>query len=543
MFDLNGVMVGVLVGSGAAPVTLNTLVPSTSFQNGVTVSGSLSGATATSTIACNIPGITVNSAARTYSGTPYTTGAIANAFRETYPGATNSPNDTPITVAAAAVPNSGNLVAAWLAEDLVTAGLGNLATVGTAGTSPWVDRINGIQALTGGGVTKLKTNAEGTFPSVWFNGTYLTAGQNATLLAAINSKSYTIYAIMKNLVAASTASIICTSSTSNLFFQMDGSNLGHALSLVQFTPAQGTSLFMAGIKGSFTGGGTDGTWVSDNHTIINGCAVNGSPGAMRAATAGSDIFLGGQAGAAGKFELLELYVYSGCNTFAHDIQFEKYRCDKYGKTYPWAGQSYFPVIAGDSISNGTLCDNWSVATPKIVADNLGLGFGQWINASTPAISAASLLLKDTIYLAGLPAQIGINTKIHEFEFVNGLTHSQNSAQIAATQQNICGLYKSQGFTKVILGTTTDYGNRTNTGANSKAAFCAALAALPAGTYDYLNNIHLDSTVGVDGAAPNAGSNTYFADTIAHPTGHANFPTVQSGAPYLAALISAAFVAA
>jgi hypothetical protein len=528
-------------GSGSAPITLNTLTFSTTLQNGVATSGFIIGATIGSTIACNIPGIIVNSGARTYAGTPYTTGAIANGTVETLAGATNNNNPSPFTVAATALPLPGSLVAAWLAEDLQAAGVGNLGTVG--GANPWVDRINGIQGLTGAGVTKLKTNAEGTFPSVWFNGTYLTAGQNATLLAAINSKTYTIYAIVKNLLANGNASIICTSGTNNFFFTADGINIGSSAGTVPFLPAQGTNLFSVGMRGSFTGGGTDGRWASDNHTIINGCAANGNASPLRAATAASDVFIGGQGGAAGKMEILELYVYSVNCTHAQDIQFEKYRCDKYGKAYPWAGLSYVPVIAGDSISNGTLCDSWAVATPKIIADNLGLGFGQWILAATPAISAQSLLLKDAVTLAGLPAQIGIPTKIHQFEFVNNLQVGQNSAQTVITHQNICALYKSQGFTKVILGSTIDYGNRTNVGVNSKAAFVAGLIALPAGTYDYFTPLHADATIGVDGTAPNAGSNTYFADSISHPSGHANFPTVQSGAPYLASMMSNAFAAA
>lgn len=540
-----GLLPGVVAYNAAgASVTLGTLTLSGSLQNGVSTSGTIIGATLGSTITCNIPGITVNSAARTYSGTPYTTGAIANGLVEALAGATNTPNSNPFTVAATDIPAAASRVAAWYAEDLVTAGLGNNATIGTPGVSPWVDRINGISAVIGTGTPKLKTNAEGTFPSVLFSAAYLTAGQNATLMAAINSKTYTIYVVAKNLLTASTASFVCTSGTSNLFFKADGANLGtFSASSVPFTPTDGTSLFTAGLKGSFTGGGTDGTWVSDNHTIVNGCAVNGTAAALKAATAASDFFIGGQAGATGKYELLELHIYPTCCTYADDIQFHKYVCDKYGKPYPWAALSYVPVLAGDSITNGTLCDTWSVSTPKIVADNLGLTWGQWINASTPAISAASLLLKDAIYLAGLPAQIGITTKIHEFEFVNALTHGANSAQTVTAQQNICNMYRGFGFNKIVLGTTLDYGNRTNTGANSKSAFCAGLAALPAGTYDLLNPLHTDTNIGIDGAAPNTAiATTYFADNIAHPSGHAGWPGVQSGSYVLAGLMSTALAA-
>jgi hypothetical protein len=89
---------------GSATITLNTLTLSGSLQIGTATSGTISGATAGSTITGNIPGITVNSAARTYSGTPTGSAAtIANGLVETLAGATNTPNNSSITVAAAAV--------------------------------------------------------------------------------------------------------------------------------------------------------------------------------------------------------------------------------------------------------------------------------------------------------------------------------------------------------------------------------------------------------------------------------------------------------
>lgn len=88
---------------GASAVTLGTLTLSGTLQIGTAASGTIIGATAGSTITGNIPGITINSAARTYSGTP--TGSaqtISNGLVETLAGATNTPNSSAITVAAAA---------------------------------------------------------------------------------------------------------------------------------------------------------------------------------------------------------------------------------------------------------------------------------------------------------------------------------------------------------------------------------------------------------------------------------------------------------
>ncbi|WP_156680074.1 hypothetical protein [Sphingomonas profundi] len=80
---------------------LVALTPSTDFIQGVAVSGTLTGAKAGSTITSNIPGITVDSPNRTYSGTPTGSGTIANAFVETLAGYGGSPYPTPVTVEAA----------------------------------------------------------------------------------------------------------------------------------------------------------------------------------------------------------------------------------------------------------------------------------------------------------------------------------------------------------------------------------------------------------------------------------------------------------
>lgn len=81
--------------------TLAALSLSGSLQMGVVASGSILGATAGSSIVSNIPGVAINSALRTYSGTP--TGSaqtIANGLVETLAGATGSPKSSSIVVAA-----------------------------------------------------------------------------------------------------------------------------------------------------------------------------------------------------------------------------------------------------------------------------------------------------------------------------------------------------------------------------------------------------------------------------------------------------------
>lgn len=84
-----------------APV-LGSLSLSASLMIGTAVSGSIIGASAGSTITGNIPGITINSGARTFTGTPTGSAAtIANGLVETLAGATNSPRSNAVTVTAA----------------------------------------------------------------------------------------------------------------------------------------------------------------------------------------------------------------------------------------------------------------------------------------------------------------------------------------------------------------------------------------------------------------------------------------------------------
>ena len=86
------------IGGAVAP-TLKVLALSTALKAGTAVSGSILYRTAGSTLSMNVPGVTVDSAAGAYSGTPATSGTFQ--ITENLDGATNSPRVTPIVVAEA----------------------------------------------------------------------------------------------------------------------------------------------------------------------------------------------------------------------------------------------------------------------------------------------------------------------------------------------------------------------------------------------------------------------------------------------------------
>lgn len=83
------------------PPALKTLTFSGPLKIGVAAAGSIIGATLGSKIASNIPGITVNSAQRTYYGTPTD---IGDGVTETLRRAAGSPKTSPIEVESDAPP-------------------------------------------------------------------------------------------------------------------------------------------------------------------------------------------------------------------------------------------------------------------------------------------------------------------------------------------------------------------------------------------------------------------------------------------------------
>lgn len=123
-----------LCGGGGGTVTLQTLTPSTGFQIGTAVTGTLAGKATGSIIASNIPGVIVTGSS--YSGTPTGSAAtIANAFVETLGSAIGSPKSTAATVIAAGATAPGAPVIsatpgnAQNTISLVTASAPNGATV------------------------------------------------------------------------------------------------------------------------------------------------------------------------------------------------------------------------------------------------------------------------------------------------------------------------------------------------------------------------------------------------------------------------------
>ena len=83
-----------------ASSVLKPLALSGALKANVASSGTITGATKGSAITSNVPGLMINSAARTYSYTGAAAGTTANGLVETLAGAAGSPKSTSVTVAA-----------------------------------------------------------------------------------------------------------------------------------------------------------------------------------------------------------------------------------------------------------------------------------------------------------------------------------------------------------------------------------------------------------------------------------------------------------
>ena len=233
------------IAGNVPTVTLGTLSLSTALTSGTVTNGTILGATAGSTITSAVTGLTINSAARTFSfdGTG-ASGTVSAGLVETEDGATNSPHGSSVTVAAAAI-TLGNLTLSP-----------STATVGTAYTGA-VTGKNGAStlALSGAGAAGLTLSGSAV------SGTPTAAGTVnlvETLAGATNSPRTTIG--VATVTAASVT--LATLSLSSTAFStggvtsvgINGKTTG---STITATSSDGTVLTVSGttLSGTFNTAG------------------------------------------------------------------------------------------------------------------------------------------------------------------------------------------------------------------------------------------------------------------------------------------------
>ena len=140
------------VSAAAANLGALTLNPAAAQVGGATTINIL-GATAGSTITGTVPaGMTLNSAARTITGTPTTASNTAITLTEALAGAANTPNAStiPFTVAAAANPPTFALTGSSTMEKYVTdyTGTSNAGVTRSSNGTTWATSNTGLGAIT-----------------------------------------------------------------------------------------------------------------------------------------------------------------------------------------------------------------------------------------------------------------------------------------------------------------------------------------------------------------------------------------------------------
>lgn len=163
-------------------------------------------------------------------------------------------------------------------------------------------------------------------------------------------------------------------------------------------------------------------------------------------------------------------------THGEVLQAERWARDKYGAAYPWTGGA-FRVFDGDSITSGYRALSLSTSYPALVAAVKGWGLDTWSNVdkagySMGQIAVTALSDVDSIVpvLGGTPVHLAV------FEWYNqrnaGASDAWNATKAYLTAR------RAAGVTRLILGTSTDAADTTETAQNrtDRAAYDDAIAS-------------------------------------------------------------------
>lgn len=135
--------------------------------------------------------------------------------------------------------------------------------------------------------------------------------------------------------------------------------------------------------------------------------------------------------------------------------------DKHGQAYPWAGQPFFPVFMGDSLTNGTTSSITALTNTcaYLIASggqsySLGLGPGQWGVLATPSIKLNALELDAQKHIDGLYAVLGIPILLVFYAYRN----DKGGASFVARVKSFIAARRAASPVpiKVVLHTATDY---------------------------------------------------------------------------------------
>jgi hypothetical protein len=516
---------GTILNDDVAPA-LNTLTvsPATATR-GAAFSGTISGLTSGSSISltgAGAAGLSISGAVIT--GTPTTAGAVN--IVETLAGATGSPKTSSgvVTVSAAAARTtqpwtSGEQVYA-MDPDQISGADGSRVTSHT-------DPASSIVATAPGSTGPLLVkNVAAGHAALRFAGNAaerLSIGRPAAVVSACAAETNWSFVLVLKSPNGSN-NLACP-------FGDDYSNNG------TFAVANGTT---AGAKynsglvpyGVFAGDVRDDIKVliysgetmggARGRHFYNGVPSQVSAGGTLAKTYDAVIGCGSNNGS-GTFpytgDILGLYIISKALSAPEALQAYLWACNKFGKTSPLAGRTYFPLFDGDSHTAGVGATNTTNYVAQL-AIKRGWPVGAWGNVGKPSATVAStgvatantMMDKAPRDTDGFADVTGLPVVLMTGEWYNqggsggdaaSGTNTANNNRTYATTRKATGKFAR-------IGTWTSMASATRIGAG-RDGFNASLVSTP-GDFDFVVPIHTDSTIGVDAKGSDT---TVFPDGV-HP---------------------------
>lgn len=315
-----------------------------------------------------------------------------------------------------ALPQSASRVAHWSAEDLI-----GTYTDGQ-GVLNWVEPINGASAdqPTFANQPIFKTNQLGGKPCVRYDGVNDSSaiGFPPELVAAIDSRNYTVFLVIRPVSAKSNGAVFAASIGGNsAFWSADGNRVGRFngnTNSMAPTTTRGFITFGTTSQIPYTIG--SGTGLERSY-CNGGCYIaTTSP----ATTSGGNTFWIGTL-SSGSFpanvDVFDIIVWSVPLTPAEMVQAHKWACDKYSQTYPWASAGYFLHLDGDSLIAGVGATSYTNGLSAKVVATLGLTYGQWTNTAVGGITMANLRSKISEW-SGIRALVNKPVRLVAEEYYN-----------------------------------------------------------------------------------------------------------------------------
>jgi hypothetical protein len=395
------------------------------------------------------------------------------------------------------LPLPGNLVADFSANAIT--GVANNAQIGS-----WTDSINGIVAAQATSTNQpvFTANRLNSLPSVKFGGSaWLTIATPGVLKTAIDSTGYTVFIVFRTLGSKSDGALLSATTGGSAFFYIaDGANL------TDFND-DGVDLSVPDSASTFTTFGstcfssTTPTYSSTGTfetMYVNGGAVTSNALACPG-TGGHTITIGDNAG--NNFpvnaEIFEILVWNTPLTPVQYKQAQMWADNKYGQSYPWAGINDYNVFFGDSIMQGVGATAVADQAPYLIAQSLGLSYGQWDNLGIGGITTAHLSTLAPTWIDPLPALIGKKVNLSSFEWYN----DSGSGTLGASgpfsdAQAYLAARKAVANIRTVWGTSTGYSGDPSANRN---AYDADFDAASTTNIDAYVALHNDPEIGTSTA--------------------------------------------